>query len=65
MNIHILRDAMVMQRQNDQKVVNHACAIAQCEWDDLIIAQRCPPLLKLILVKLISQQLLKVFGLNA
>jgi hypothetical protein len=31
----------------------------------VIVAQRCPPLLKPILVKLTSKQLLKVFGFNA
>jgi hypothetical protein len=31
MNVCILRDAMAMQRQNDQKVVNCTCAKALCE----------------------------------
>ncbi len=37
MNICILGDAMVVQRQNDQMVVSRACAKAQCEWDELVI----------------------------
>jgi hypothetical protein len=37
MNICILGDAMVMQRQNDQMVVSRAHAKAQCEWDELVI----------------------------
>ncbi len=37
MNFHILGDAMVMQRWNDQKVVGHAHAKAQHEWDELVI----------------------------
>jgi len=35
------------------------------KWDKLVIvAKQCPPLPKLILVKLTSKQLLQVFGLN-
>ncbi len=35
-------------------------------WDKLVIViEQCPPLLKLILVKLSSEQLLHVLGLNA
>jgi hypothetical protein len=30
MNTHILGDAMVMQRRNDQNVVSHICAKTQC-----------------------------------
>jgi len=32
-----LGDAMVMQRQNDQKVANHIHAKAQGEWDKIVI----------------------------
>jgi hypothetical protein len=47
MNARILGNAMVMQRQNDQKVVSHVHAKAQCEWDKLaIVAKQCPPLQK-------------------
>jgi hypothetical protein len=66
MNIHILRDAMAVQRHNDQKVISRICARAQREWDKLIIVtEQCPPLPKPTLVKLISKQLLQVLGLNA
>jgi hypothetical protein len=37
MNVHILRNAMVVYRWNDQKVVNRTHAKAQREWDKLII----------------------------
>jgi len=37
MNIRILRDAMVVQRWNDQEVVSCVCAKAQCERDKLVI----------------------------
>jgi hypothetical protein len=53
MNTHILGDAMAMQRQNDEKVVNRARAKTQCEWDKLVIvAEQCPPLPKPTSVKL-------------
>ncbi len=56
---------MVVQRRNDQKVVSHVRAKAQCEWDKLvIITKQCPPLPKPTLVKLASEQLLQVLGLN-
>ncbi len=43
MNVRILKDAMAVQRRNDQKVVNFACAKAQREWDKLVIvAEQCP-----------------------
>ncbi len=55
-NICILGDAMVVQRQNDQKIANHGRAKTQREWDELVnVAQRCPPLPKPALVKLTSQ----------
>jgi hypothetical protein len=54
MNVRILGNAMAVQSQNDQNVVSGACAKAQHEWDKLVIvAEQCPPLPKLILVKLI------------
>jgi hypothetical protein len=66
MNVRILGDAMAMQRWNDQKVANCACAKAQRKWDKLIIvAEQCPPLPKPTLVKLALEQLLQVLGLNA
>jgi len=66
MNARILRDAMVVQRRNDQKVASRACAKVEHEWNHLVVvAKQCPPLLKQALVKLTSEQLLKVFGLNA
>jgi hypothetical protein len=37
MNVHILRDAMVVQRQNDKKVVSCVHVKAQHEWDKLVI----------------------------
>jgi hypothetical protein len=44
---------MVMQRWNDQKVVNCIHAKTQHEWDKLlIIAKKCPTLPKPTLVKL-------------
>jgi dsDNA-binding SOS-regulon protein len=47
MNVYILGNAMVVQRQNDQKVVSRAKAKAQQEWDKLInVAKQCPPFLK-------------------
>jgi hypothetical protein len=65
MNIRILGDAMAVQRQNDEKVVNYVCAKAQREWDKMVIvAQQCLSLLKPTLVKLASKQLLQVLGLN-
>jgi len=36
-NVCVLGDAMVMQRQNDQKVANHIHAKAQGEWDKIVI----------------------------
>jgi len=66
MNARILGNAMAMQRRNDQKVVNRARAKAEREWNHLIVvAKQCPPLPKPALVKLASEQLLKVLGLNA
>jgi len=53
MNVHSLRDAMAMQRWNDEKVVNYVHAKAYCEWDKMvIIAEQCLPLPKLTLIKL-------------
>jgi hypothetical protein len=56
MNIHILGNVMVMQKQNDQKVANHICAKAQHKLDKVIIVvKQCPPLSKPILIKLTSK----------
>jgi hypothetical protein len=53
MNLHILGNATVVQRQNDQKVVSRARAKAQHKWNHLaIVAKQCPPFPKLALVKL-------------
>jgi hypothetical protein len=61
MNIHILGNAMVVRRWNDQKVTNCVRAEVQREWDKLVIVvEQCPPLPKLTLVKLVH-----VFSLNA
>jgi len=66
MNVCILGNAMVMQRWNDQKVVNCVRAKTQHEWDKLIIvAKQCPPFPKLTLVKFVPKQLLQVLGFNA
>jgi hypothetical protein len=66
MNVRILGNVMVVQRRNDQKVVNRTPTKTQCEWDELIIVtKQYPPLPKLTLVKLTSKQLLQVLGLNA
>ncbi len=57
---------MVVQRQNDQKVFSCFHAKAHREWDKLgIIAEQCPLLPKPTLVKLASEQLLQMLGLNA
>jgi hypothetical protein len=37
MNVHILENAMVVQRQNDQKVASAVRAKAQHKWDKLVI----------------------------
>jgi len=66
MNAYILGDAMAMQRRNGQKATSHARAKLQREWNKLlIVTEQCPPLPKLTLVKLASEQLLQVLGLNA
>jgi len=44
MNVRILGNVMVVQKRNDQKVINHGHAKAQQEWDKLgTIAKQCPP----------------------
>jgi hypothetical protein len=66
MNARILGNAMAVQRRNDQKVVSCACAKAECEWNHLVtLAKQCPPFPKPPLVRLTSEQLLKVLSLNA
>ncbi len=63
MNVRILGNAMAVQRRNDQKVTSCARAKAEHEWNHLVtLAKQCPPLPKPPLVKLASEQLLKVFG---
>jgi hypothetical protein len=57
---------MALQRRNDQKVVSRVCAKALREWNHLVVvAKQCPPFPKPALVKLTSEQLLKVLGFNA
>ncbi len=66
MNARILGNAMAVQRWNDQKVASRVRAKAQREWKNLVaVAKQCPPFPKPTLVKLVSEQLLKVLGLNA
>jgi hypothetical protein len=66
MNVRILGNAMVVQRRNDQKVASHARAKARHEWNHLVVVtKQCPPFPKPALVKLASEQLLKMLGLNA
>jgi hypothetical protein len=66
MNARILGNTMAMQRRNDQKFVSRARAKAKREWNHLVaLAKQCPPLPKPPLVRLASEQLLKVLGLNA
>ncbi len=36
-NVRTLGNVMVVQRWNDQKVVNHTHAKTWCEWDKLVI----------------------------
>jgi len=65
MNVRILGNAQVVQRQNDQKVANHARAKTKKEWVKVItVSKKCPPFPKPALVKLTSEQLLKVLGLT-
>jgi len=60
MNAHILRNVMLLQRQNDQKVVIHSYAKTQHKSNKLIIVvKQCPPLSKPTLVKLTSKQFYK------
>jgi hypothetical protein len=66
MNARILRNVMVVQRRNDQKVASRACAKAHHEWKNLVVvAKQCPPFPKLALTRLALEQLLKVLGFNA
>jgi len=59
MNAHILGNAMDVQKQNDQKVVNCVCAKARCKGDKLIIvAEQCPLFPKPTLVTSTLEQLL-------
>jgi hypothetical protein len=64
MTARILGNVMDVQRQNDQKVASRARAKAQREWENLVaIVKQCPPFPKPGLVKLASEQLLKMLGL--
>jgi hypothetical protein len=66
MNARILGNAMAVQRRNDQKVVSRVRAKTLREWNHLVtVTKQCPPFPKPALVKLTSEQLLKVLGLNA
>ncbi len=66
MNARILGNAMAVQRRNDQKITSRVHAKAEREWNHVVtIAKQCPPLPKPALVRLASEQLLKVLGLNA
>ncbi len=66
MNVHILGNVIIVQRRNDQKVASRARVKAQREWENLVaVAKQCPPFPKPGLVKLASEQLLKVLGLTA
>jgi len=66
MNACILGNVMAVQRRNDQKIASRARAKAEHEWNHLVtLAKQCPPLPKPPLVRLASEQLLKVLGLNA
>ncbi len=66
MNARILGNAMVVQRRNDQKVTSRDRAKTEREWNHLVVvAKQCPPLPKPASVRLASEQLLKVLGLNA
>ncbi len=65
MNVRILRNAMDVQKRNDQKVDSCVCAKARCEWDKLIIvAEECPLFPKPTLVTSTLEQLLLVLGFN-
>jgi hypothetical protein len=66
MNARILGNAMVVQRKNNQKVAICVHAKAEHKWNHLVVvAKQCAPFPKPALVKLTSEQLLKVLGLNA
>ncbi len=66
MNARIVGNAQIIQRQNDQKVASRARAKAEKDWVKLVtISKQCPPFPKQALVKLASEQLLKVLGLTA
>jgi len=66
MNVRILGNVMVVQKQNDQKVASCTCTKTLHKWDKLVIvAKQCPQFSKPVLLKLTSEQLLEVLGLNA
>jgi hypothetical protein len=65
MNARIFENAIAVQRRNDQKVASRARVKAQREGENLVaVAKQCPPFPKPGLVKLASEQLLKVLGLT-
>jgi len=64
MNARILGNAQAVQRRNDQKVASCTRAKAD-EWVKLLtISKQCPLFPKPAIVKLASEQLLKVLGLT-
>jgi hypothetical protein len=66
MNARILGNAMAVQMKNDKKVASRVHAKVERKWNHLVaLAKECPPLPKPLLVRLASEQLLKVLGLNA
>ncbi len=66
MNARILGNVMAVQRRNNQKVVSRVRAKAQHKWKNMVVVvKQCPPFPKPTLVKLASEQLLKMLGLNA
>jgi len=66
MNVRILGNAMAVEKRNDQKVTSCAYAKAERKWNHLVaLVKECPPLPKPPLVRLASESLLKVLGLNA
>jgi hypothetical protein len=66
MNVRILGNVVAVQKRNDQKVASRVRAKVEREWNHLVaIVKQCPLFPKPILVKLASEQLLKVLGLNA
>ncbi len=40
MNVHILGNAMAVERRIDQKVASRACAKTQREWNHLVVVAK-------------------------